>query len=59
MYDVAFSTDSQHVFSASFDQTVKQWSTTGVLVKTFAGHTDFVYCVQVSRDGRHIASSTD
>ena len=48
---VSFSPD-RLVASASSDKLVKLWKPNGSLVKTLPGHTDEVYSVSFSLDGR-------
>ncbi len=42
---LVFSADGQTLFSASDDQTVKQWNLTGKCLQVFTGHTGFVWSV--------------
>ncbi|MEG3067039.1 MAG: hypothetical protein RQM95_02075 [Syntrophaceticus schinkii] len=43
--------------SASYDKTVRLWQTkSGACIHTFTGHETDVYCVDITRDGRYIAS---
>jgi len=44
--DLAFSSDSRYLVSASDDKTIRLWDvSTGSLVKTIHGHTNYVFCV--------------
>jgi WD40 repeat protein len=55
---IAFSPDG-NLASASFDRTVKLWSTSGALIKTLEGHEDWVMAVSFSPDGRLASASFD
>ena len=46
------------IASASLDGTVRLWSITGSLLKTITGHTNGVYGVSFSPDGKTIASAS-
>ncbi len=46
------------ILTASRDQTIKLWElSTGYVLRTFVGHSDWVKCVAVSLDGLYFASS--
>jgi WD40 repeat protein len=56
---VAFSRDSKHLASASYDKTVKIWdANTGACLQTLEGHSRWVRSVAFSRDGKHLASAS-
>ena len=55
---VSFSPDGQTIVSAGTAKTVKLWSQSGQLLKTFKGHTDEVTSVSFSPDGQTIASAS-
>ncbi|HZL88898.1 MAG TPA: protein kinase [Pirellulaceae bacterium] len=58
--DVAFSSDSKHLASASADQTVRVWEIPeGREVLTLRGHTGWVRSVAFSPDGQTLASAGD
>ena len=59
VWSVAFSVDSQRVFSASEDKTLKVWSAaTGEELLTLRGHEEGLSCVAVSPDGRTVGSAS-
>ncbi len=55
---LAFSNDGRRIASANFDgHTVSLWDAeTGKELYRFAGHTDWVYAVAISADGRFLVS---
>ncbi|MFS8097336.1 pentapeptide repeat-containing protein [Lentzea alba] len=56
----AWSPDGSHIATASSDGTAGLWdATTGELVHTFIGHTDWVRAVSWSPDGTRIVTSSD
>ncbi|WP_026735542.1 NB-ARC domain-containing protein [Fischerella sp. PCC 9605] len=48
---IVFSADGQTLFSASDDQTVKQWNLAGQCLQVFRGHTSFVFSVALLERG--------
>ena len=56
---VTFSPDGTRVLSGSGDKTLKLWdAATGSLVRTFEGHSDWVYSVAFSPDGTRVLSGS-
>ena len=56
---VALTPDGASVVSASWDGTVRVWElSTGRLVHTLEGHTDTVWAVELTRDGRLAVSAS-
>jgi WD40 repeat protein len=53
---VAFTLDSRFILSSSSDKTVKLWSLDGKLIRTFSGHKNRVYGIDVSSDNQHFLS---
>lgn len=57
---IAFSPDSTHLVSGSYDKTVKIWNlTTLECVTTLEGHTYLVNTVCFSNDGTRVASGSN
>ena len=57
---VAFSPDGRTALSGSDDKTLKLWDVaTGTEIRSFAGHTDYVWSVAFSPDGRTALSGSD
>ncbi len=57
VYRVVFLPDSRYLLSASADYSVRLWDIeTGVQMRRFVGHTDIVWSVAVSADGRYALS---
>ena len=56
---VVFSPDGQYALSGSWDNTLKLWEVaTGTEIRTFRGHSDYVYSVAFSADGRYALSGS-
>ena len=54
-----FAKDGNHLFSASADKTAKLWDINqGKSVRDFAGHTDAVLALNVSRDGAKLVTGS-
>lgn len=55
--DITWSTDSKHIASASDDKSICIWdATTGTLLKTLLGHTNYVFCVKFNFQSNLICS---
>jgi len=54
--NVVFSPTDPWLISVSTDETIKVWSLTGELLQTLRGHTGFLTEVDISSDGKTIAS---
>jgi WD40 repeat protein len=58
IWSVQFSLDGQQFATASDDNTIKLWSRTGNLVKTFRGHSDSVTSIAFSPNKKLLASTS-
>jgi len=57
--DISWSSDSRYICSASDDTTIKIWDvTTGEMLKTLEGHTNFVFCVNFNPQSNLIVSGS-
>jgi WD40 repeat protein len=55
----SYGQESKYLASAGHDRTVRLWDvTTGRLLRTFTGHTDVVYGLAWSPDGRRLATAS-
>lgn len=55
---LAFGPKGKHIFSSSFDSTVRKWPTKPFAKKTIlAGHEDPIYAIAMSANGKQIASA--
>jgi WD40 repeat protein len=55
---LAYSPDGDYLATASYDSQVRLWRVSdGLLMQTFSGHANTVWCVAFSPDGRTLASS--
>ena len=60
VFSMAFSPDSKHIVSRSFDHTVRIWDArTRATVQKLEGHSDLVNSVAFSLDGKYIASRSN
>lgn len=55
---LSFAPDGQTIASASYDQTIKLWNISGVLVRTFRSNNGGLKSIQFSPDGQTIASGS-
>ncbi|MDD2814240.1 MAG: TIR domain-containing protein [Thiotrichaceae bacterium] len=55
---VRFSPDGKYILSASADNTLKLWKTSGEFIRSFVGHTDVVNDANFSPDGQRVVSSS-
>ena len=56
---VAFSSDGRQILTGSWDGTAKLWdSTSGDLLRTFEGHTNYILSVAFSPDGQRIVTGS-
>jgi WD40 repeat protein len=55
---ISFSFDGKIIASASYDNTIKLWSSNGELINTLEGHKQWVEDVKFSPDGKLIASAS-
>ena len=52
--------NENHLLSCSHDKTIKLWNLEdGTCVRTFQGHTEYVYCIRANADGKVISGSSD
>lgn len=60
VWTAAFSSDSRHLATASFDKTVRLWDgRTGAALAVLRGHSDQVRAIAFSPDGHLLASGAD
>lgn len=53
---VAFSKDGKSLFTVGADKLVKQWDLNGKAIRSLSGHTDWVYSLAQSADGKRLAT---
>ena len=59
MISVAFSPDGKQALSGSDDNTLRLWKVnTGKNIRTFSGHSDWVWSVAFSPDGNYALSGS-
>jgi len=55
--DISWSSDSRYICSASDDKTIKIWDmSTGEMLKTLKGHTNYVFCVHFNPQSNLVVS---
>ena len=57
--DADFTTDGKYIVSVNHDNTAKQWDVqTGNVVRTFAGHTDWIYALKITSDQKLLITAS-
>jgi len=57
--EIIFDSENQ-LLSCSHDKTVKLWNLVdGTCIRTFQGHTEYVYCIRTNAEGKLISGSND
>ena len=60
VFSVSFSPDGQTLVSGSKDKSIKLWDVeNGKEIRTFNGHSDWVWSVRISPKGKILASGGD
>ena len=57
--DVDFTSDNKYIISVNHSKTAKQWDVqTGNIVRTFAGHNDWIYALKITRDQKMLITGS-